>query len=96
MDNDFHVKLDGVKLTSKQKDAIERGIQQAVMNALFTYPNPDDSGTPRNTPGSGVVVIPPKHWRGFILRELSPAEEGLIPGLKPAANSATFAESQAG
>lgn len=89
MDNNFHVKLDGVKLTDKQRTEIERGIQEVVMNSLLLFPNPDDSGTPR-TPGHGVVVVPPRHWCGIILRPLSPAEEGNIEGLKQQVNSESF------
>jgi hypothetical protein len=75
--SEFHVKLEGLKLSTAAESRIERGIQALLLQELAAFtPNPDDPGTspfPTHHTGGGTIVIPIK-WPGYWLRVLNPEE----------------------
>ena len=92
VDSDFHVRLDGVKFSEASQARIQAGIQKVLMDELAGYyPNPDDDGKPHGPNfGGPVVVVPPKYWRGFILRQLQTAEIQTIKGLNEEINAKEY------
>lgn len=73
--SEFHVLLGDIQLSEAAEARIEARIQSVVMDELVSYkPNPDDPDRPHRGPfgphgpfGGPVVVIPPIHWKGWIL-----------------------------
>lgn len=90
-DSGFHVKLDGIKFNDASMERIQAGIQNVLLQELAGYtPNPDGDDKPRHRFGNGVIVVPPKWWWGFIIRELRPKEITEIGGLQEEINSAGY------
>jgi hypothetical protein len=94
-EGDFHVELNGIKLSEASRNRIQSGIQKVVMDELAAYyPNPDDPDKPqRHHPfgDGGVIVVPPKWWWGFILRPIFPNEVDNIKGLQEKINAQQYA-----
>jgi hypothetical protein len=89
-DNGFHVKLDGVELSDASSKRIQAGIREVVLRELAGYyPNPDDD-TGSVHFGQGVIVVPPRFWRGYILRQLDRGEALQIKGLENEINSKQY------
>ena len=91
-EGDFHVALNGIKLSDPSRNRIQAGIQKVVMDELAGYyPNPDDDDKPhRHHFGDGVIVVPPKWWWGFILRPILQNEVDNIKGLQEKINSQQY------
>lgn len=86
--NGFHVKLEGLELSNDARERVQAGIQAVVLRELAAYkPNPDDNGKPSRHLGGGVVIVPPKQWWGFIVRQLTLPDLEKIPGLKEVVNA---------
>ncbi|MEJ0102597.1 MAG: hypothetical protein WDO19_08610 [Bacteroidota bacterium] len=91
-EGDFHVALNGVKLSESSRNRIQAGIQKVVMDELAAYfPNPDGDDKPHRFHfGDGVIVVPPKFWWGFILRPILQNEAATIKGLEEKINAQQY------
>jgi hypothetical protein len=89
-DNGFHVKLDGIDLPEASRNRIQAGIREVVLRELAAYPNPDGDDTGTVHLGQGVVIVPPRFWWGYILRQLDRGEAVQIKGLENEINSKQY------
>ena len=82
--SEFHVKLEGIKFSSKVEKRIEAGIQSLIMNELAGYkPNPDDpDGRTPGLLGNPIIIVKPKLWPGFIVMKLEQLDEKILKRLK--------------
>jgi hypothetical protein len=91
-EGDFHVALNGIELSEGSRIRIQAAIQKAVMDELAGYPNPDDDDEKphRGHVDDGLIVVFPKWWWGFILRQVRPNELEGLKGLGPQINSKQY------
>jgi hypothetical protein len=83
-DNGFHVRLDGIKLSEDARNRIQAGIQEVLLRELAGYfPDPEND----TSVGNGLIIIPPKYWRGIWFRSLALGEAENLKGYQSGQNS---------
>jgi hypothetical protein len=89
--SEFHVKLDGIKLSGESEKRIEASIQAAVMNELAGFkPNPDDPTGSSTHLKNPIIIIKPHPWPGLIAKKILPNDLNNIAGFNKLSESPGF------